>query len=151
MFAAHFGQDLNTYALGEFLERRCCEKCANKSCATLGIYIYTYIYISYIRAYARTYISRPFVEVGSRRNYHHCDPLVSFTFTSPSPFSLPSPFETNFPRPVLLYNFPSAETTVYGDGLVGYKFARGPIPCITNSIPPTIQCGSRTRVAKSTW
>lgn len=127
MFAAHFGQDLNTHALGEFLERRCCEKCANKPCATLGIHIYIYTHTC-IRTYV--YIVR---ESRKSKDYHRCDPLVSFTFTSPSPFSLPSPFETNFPRPVPLYNFPSA---VRGDGLAGYKFARGPIPYITNSIPP---------------
>ena len=94
MFAAHFGQDLNTHALGEFVERRCCEKCANKPCATLRIYVYIYTYIiyTYIRAYARTYnIVR---ESRKSKDYHRCDPLVSFTFTS-----LPAPFETNFPRP----------------------------------------------------
>lgn len=76
MFAAHFGQDLNTHALGEFVERRCCEKCANKPCATLRIYVYIYTYIiyTYIRAYARTYnIVR---ESRKSKDYHRCDPLT---------------------------------------------------------------------------
>ena len=49
---------------------------------------------------------------------------------------------------MLLYNFPSAETitTVHGDGLVGYKFARGPIPYITNSIPPDNTMSARELV-----